>query len=181
MDGIDDKKIFDLNQSNPSSSKEISMTMAKEFGAPTFQRLGAIIHQSFIADQAVKWFIENWPDAWRESGSPFEQAFISQADGFHFTVNQNGEAIHIRAMIILKLGVPVNDEIRETYKLSKQDSHEVGYLVLDRQVFVKKDELLDDLNNLTGEAMLPGLSVKQTVSDFYPTMQEASNFLQALK
>lgn len=178
---INGKKIFDIKTADISSSKQISVAMTKEFGSPTFQRFGAIVHQSLIADQAVRWLTENWPAEWMEPQSPFQQSFISHAEGFHFTINEIGEKIEIKAKIILKISAAVSEEIIENYQLPKNEDQDIGYLVLDRQVSVKKDELLDDLENLSGEYLLPSLSIKQTVSDFYSTFQEAGNFLNNLK
>jgi hypothetical protein len=162
---------------DPSSSNRISAEMAKEFGSPLFQRLGPIVHQSLIADQVVKWLVKDIPIEWGESDSPFQQSYISQADGFHFTINTTEETIQIKAKIILKFAAVVNEKIIESYKLPKKENQEIGYLVINRLISVRKDHLLEDLESLSGEDLLPSLSVKQTVSDFYPTLQEADSFL----
>ncbi|MBA2367638.1 MAG: hypothetical protein H0V82_01265 [Candidatus Protochlamydia sp.] len=175
---INDKVIFDLDKADSSSSNYISQAIEKEFGSPIFLCLGSIIHQSLIADQVVKWFKKDWPIEWYESDSPFQQSFITQADGFHFTINEVGEEVHIKAKIILKFAAVVNETIIEKFKLSTNDKQEIGYIVIDRFISVRKDELLNKLEVLSEENMLPSLSVKQTTSDFFPTMQEASNFLK---
>jgi hypothetical protein len=197
------KKTADLDETESSAYQNFFTVLSNQFESPLSQRLIAMLPLLGVDDQIESWYLENWPISWEKSKSPF--IFISPEEGYHIQVTRKGEGIEIKAKIILKIGVhrqdkkntqPEDESISFTDgnfdKMIRNDlkktlftdmdfcndfNHsEAGYFVIERELIVKKNELQKKLENLGFADLLPSLCVNQTVSDFYPTLEEAKHF-----
>ncbi|MCE2983376.1 MAG: hypothetical protein LW832_07405 [Parachlamydia sp.] len=144
--------------------EEICTLFEQTFEPLLFKRLGTILHQSLFADLAEKWFIEDWPSAWREPGFPFE-SYISNSEGYHFSIDRQGNQLKVDAKLILNCGFVENAKIP------------LGFVVVKREMVFDIPELLQNLSELPPQQRLPSFNVKQTISDLYPSLEAARHFL----
>lgn len=137
---------------NPSAAK-IGHTMKEKLGDKTFGRLGSLQHQSFIADR-----IKNWMPTLAENNF-----HMQQAGGYDFHVKQKENAIQVEGKVLMKL-YEVDDD---------SNSKTLGYVGVSRTVSIPKDELTQDLEGLQIEKRLKGMNVRDVVSPFSWTKDEA--------
>ncbi|WP_154017926.1 hypothetical protein [Candidatus Protochlamydia phocaeensis] len=144
------------------SREKISQLLIKEMGQKVFERIGALVHQSLVAQQVVDWSLNNWPEEW------IGRLYIAQAKGFDFTIRTLEDSIEIDASIPLAIK---NSQDQDEHMHPKS----IGYFMLQRRLSLPKKELEESLEELEPACQVPHAKVTQRLSDLYPTLEEALN------
>jgi hypothetical protein len=166
---INDEGIFsNIRDGNTSDKLNVAyLRLIDLLGETGLKNVGAILNQGALAKLLIKLTLENIPDDYKfNEDSPFKALSISHASPASFEIKAlPDDLIEIKYKIMFG--------INDTSELVDNNPSIRGFLAVERQIVIPKNELNQSLTDKSPDEIFPHMQAREIVYEVSATPEEA--------